>query len=648
MPLERFKVRSEDDDDVGIDLIVELKHNGFHTNFRFAVQLKATASIRPLADGSYTFPVELTNVNYLFNFSGPAFYVLYVKEEDSFYYKNAHSVFMDVAERYPQSIRPERVGVNFSDKLDRPAIIKLHDQIYNRSQNIRKINHLLNVNLQRDELADRITIVEREQVFGEREAVESLEKQGLRLMNAYDYDEILRLKGLTDHQQVKSGLFHAVCGLAHYRKAEMLLAIVSFKLAIKFKDSLAQEMLDMVNYHQEAAKYMLGINTRAEYDATVERIVHSTYIKLFLSIEQRYHQLFDEEGLTEKKVAGFYQSMQEICEHPEADENVILHARAQILEMESEVLNHLLVKNITANKNFPWAKDVLQVKFGEWQTTADLFGPRAESLRDQALAGKHYFAYNIITITMVKASYRNLFIQLYMINFDPDSSTINIRLTEEMMSAILANCEVLDGVIKNYAALDSNENVVVALSLKYELLHLIGYHEQAQEIAARMEELIGTYDLKDLGRRYRFMMDSGTKHELFLRSLIDANDLRKKAQAERDEIWKEIDELNAKEKAASTGPRPGPTIDVTPLGMFRYQKEQFDELMDILDVVPEVREQVRNVAEYGAVPIINVLERPVLREGPVPTTTFSTMEQCRDLLMVRKALYESKIIRLSK
>jgi len=41
-----FELRPEVQRDKGIDLIVEIKHDGNYTNFRFAVQLKSTASIQ--------------------------------------------------------------------------------------------------------------------------------------------------------------------------------------------------------------------------------------------------------------------------------------------------------------------------------------------------------------------------------------------------------------------------------------------------------------------------------------------------------------------------------------------------------------------------------------------------------------------------
>src|SRR6267142_1412156 len=72
-----FELRFENQRDKGIDLTVELKQNNYYTNFRFAVQLKSTASSKLKKDESISFPIKISNLNYLLNFGMPAYYILY-------------------------------------------------------------------------------------------------------------------------------------------------------------------------------------------------------------------------------------------------------------------------------------------------------------------------------------------------------------------------------------------------------------------------------------------------------------------------------------------------------------------------------------------------------------------------------------------
>jgi hypothetical protein len=62
-----FEPRFETIRDKGIDMTVEIKQNGYYTNFRFAIQLKSTASVKPGKDGTLSYPIEISNLNYLLN-----------------------------------------------------------------------------------------------------------------------------------------------------------------------------------------------------------------------------------------------------------------------------------------------------------------------------------------------------------------------------------------------------------------------------------------------------------------------------------------------------------------------------------------------------------------------------------------------------
>jgi hypothetical protein len=67
-----FEVREETYRDKGIDLLIELKYKGSYTNFRFLVQLKATETKKPNVDGSYSWQIDTSNIQYLLNSGQPA------------------------------------------------------------------------------------------------------------------------------------------------------------------------------------------------------------------------------------------------------------------------------------------------------------------------------------------------------------------------------------------------------------------------------------------------------------------------------------------------------------------------------------------------------------------------------------------------
>ncbi|UPT69939.1 MAG: DUF4365 domain-containing protein [Flavobacterium sp. JAD_PAG50586_2] len=100
LDVNRFEIRSETVRDKGIDFHVELKKeqsNGdsVYTNFRFAVQLKATESIEANTDGSFSIQIDSSNINYLLNNGMPSFYVFYHKPTQAFYYESTNNFLLN-------------------------------------------------------------------------------------------------------------------------------------------------------------------------------------------------------------------------------------------------------------------------------------------------------------------------------------------------------------------------------------------------------------------------------------------------------------------------------------------------------------------------------------------------------------------------
>jgi hypothetical protein len=74
-PTNLFLVRDERVDDKGVDLVLEAKASGRFTNIRAQVQLKATGETELNGDGSFSFSVATSNLNYLLNGQCPLYAV---------------------------------------------------------------------------------------------------------------------------------------------------------------------------------------------------------------------------------------------------------------------------------------------------------------------------------------------------------------------------------------------------------------------------------------------------------------------------------------------------------------------------------------------------------------------------------------------
>ena len=75
LPGQLFLVRDERVDDKGVDLSLELKHDGSFLNIRGQLQMKGTDKQELNADGSFSYPVKTSNLHYLLNGLSPLYVV---------------------------------------------------------------------------------------------------------------------------------------------------------------------------------------------------------------------------------------------------------------------------------------------------------------------------------------------------------------------------------------------------------------------------------------------------------------------------------------------------------------------------------------------------------------------------------------------
>jgi hypothetical protein len=67
LPIDKFLLRDERVDDKGVDASLEVKHELSFTNFRSQVQLKSTSLSKLNKDGSVSYSISTSNLNYLLN-----------------------------------------------------------------------------------------------------------------------------------------------------------------------------------------------------------------------------------------------------------------------------------------------------------------------------------------------------------------------------------------------------------------------------------------------------------------------------------------------------------------------------------------------------------------------------------------------------
>jgi hypothetical protein len=127
-----FITREESKSDYGIDIVIEaLTDNGKHpTNIRSHAQVKSSTK-KPNADGSYSYSVPFSNLNYLLN-NPKSLYAFYSVREDKLLYCTAESAYKTYS-------HTKNVTIHFTEVLNQHVVKNIHSQIMATSMSIRDL-----------------------------------------------------------------------------------------------------------------------------------------------------------------------------------------------------------------------------------------------------------------------------------------------------------------------------------------------------------------------------------------------------------------------------------------------------------------------------------------------------------------------------
>ena len=137
-PVDKFLIRKPERDK-GIDFQVGLKKNQLNLGYNFLVQLKATESIEQNVDGSYSKPIEFSNLDFILRHNQPAIYVLYIDNTGEFYYEWAKDFYKEIFPNCKDAnIRQKTYNLRFSKPLDFGTISKIHNRVFSYYDKIRE------------------------------------------------------------------------------------------------------------------------------------------------------------------------------------------------------------------------------------------------------------------------------------------------------------------------------------------------------------------------------------------------------------------------------------------------------------------------------------------------------------------------------
>jgi hypothetical protein len=635
-----FEIRKEIERDKGIDFDIEIKKNGKYTNFRFTIQLKATESKKKNQDGSISLQIETSNINYLFNGGRLAYYVLYNKPENSFYFESLNQFAKELSDADQEWYKQHTHVLRFSKRLNIDQINKIYNSTLDRGIFQRTINEKLAIQSSFIDLNDKIVVDANSQVISDKEIREQIESVGLELINQFRWKEILLIHSKATSAVASTAKYNLIIGMAYYYSSEHLKALIHFQQALKSSPGLTGILFEHLRLLHLTTRYSIGLIKSEEYSIKSKEF-ESTSLGAYIKIElAKARYLESPEIYRSDRYENFVKNIDEIISSSLSNENVKLIARCEAVLIEGSKLNMDYVSTVANIRAMETKFDLnvsRRVEAGLQVANQRInWHNKVRLLKEDCLQNKNQFAFNNAQLNEIKVMYE----------FEVYASLVNVENIDKLYESdkrIQQLLEQLHSVMAFYEQIGHIENLCVALSLKYELEHYANKTDESLSTIDRLSEYVDNYNLAEFKLKSDELKNRGTTHERLKQMLDSLAEQGKADEKEYDAIVKEMKKLDENDRQRFVGNNMVEVIHLFPIGYFQYPMEKRRDVFKIISISDDIRSAFDLMYdEYKVIPIANIYHNPVKQEG-YGDDKFADkgIESWRNIYQIRKALFEN-------
>ncbi|MNJ92213.1 hypothetical protein D3C87_98790 [compost metagenome] len=515
-----FELRSESQRDKGIDFIGEIKQNGVYTNFRFAIQLKSTESSKKLKDGSITYPIEVSNLNYLVNFGIPSYYILYDYPANQFYIESVGEVYRCFSEKYNSKKTPKTYKVKFTQTLGQEKINMIFKEAFDFGSVQRNVGMHLRLNNNEGAKLKGIVINNIQEVYSIDQNIAFIENYGYELLNQHEFSRIIEIEDLSHPRDHVSATFNMVCGIAYYHQHNLLKAINFLKLAYSDLNSLHPEDQATVTYTLIQAKYLLGIIRKDQFSEEIERIVENENVGTFLQFENLYNKCFEGNEFRAEQIKRYYDGVMKILDNNPHFSDMRIVAYAHVLKAEAKLLLYELVGNYltTIGRKVDAYRELL---IAEWLKLDGQYNDQLKELVKFAKENRNFLAVCNLLSAKIEWEFTKTYYFHSFSNWNKETLSINHDIRIEDRDFLLLLLEDLDPILETYDKLQHRRNQFHCLVLRFEILHFLGMNHEVDACINLMRKLIETYELNSLSKDLDQLVNGHTRSNLFMEKLVN-------------------------------------------------------------------------------------------------------------------------------
>lgn len=516
--VDKFEIRSEQVRDKGIDFHIELKKElpsgeSVYTNFRFAVQLKATDTVLSNSDGSFSLQIDTANINYLLNNGMPALYVFYHQPTNSFYYENVNYFANSLLQKDPDWNQKAKHTLRFSKLLDTDAIHDIYETTYGNGVLLRQLNRHLKFSSIDDQSQGILIDADRE-IYSPAENIEFIDQFGADLINKNQFKYIVEIEKRTHPRINATPRFNLFCGIAYFQCGNLFKGMELLKLAQQEIEILDSNMQAMLMHTILNGKYLLGMITKTNFDEEMQKVKEIEGSGAFFQVEKAFDELSSNKVETTEGMKRFYSTIQDVLKD-EKSPQIKLIAYGKIISAESAILFHDLTSNFAYFLGRV-PQPLQSPTYLQWLDLEEEYLKRLDELIQYALKYEYFIGIANLSVARIKWEYERTFHAHYLGNWLTRSFDLEKPVDEQMVIELSSECERLDIIAENYEMFQFHENGIACLILKYQIQHFLRDMEAANITKLKVMKIINDRDFVGLKEECDPTFNGDTGHERFV------------------------------------------------------------------------------------------------------------------------------------
>ena len=645
----RFIIKDESIDN-GIDFRSEIVKESHKLGFGFNFQLKAKIEAIKNSDGSYSKSLETSNIEYLINNGQPAFYGFYVKNEDKIYYEDLNIFIKSLHDKSISWEDQPNHTLRFTKILDEAAVNNIYNIALNQGKLLRELTYRLAIESSTNANTNKILINFDKSITDDNEIRKMIEGIGLDLINEAKWNEILHVHKKASGNVASTAKYNLILGIANYYSSNIIDAISFFKSSMKNIHELSDELKKHLQYFDIVSKYAVGIISKGEYNNKIKDFENSDNIGFHVKLEQAKNDYASKLEVNENDSYNYFvNELQQIIDNPKASDSVKLLAKCDLMLYEGYKNNMDYVREVSMiNAIEGEIGPNVEMRFksaSRFISVNESWFKSASELKKEAHKNKDFIVYYNVIINEIKINYElKVFSDLVKISQEiPNQSPRPMPNKEPFFDSMLSN---LKHVYSYYLGIGHIENVVVILSIKYEIEHYLEDYNSAQITLDELEGIVSTIDSTEVKRKLEVLKQQGTTHERFKQLIDNIFDKSNSNKAEVKQLITKMEKMDEDEKVIDFATFKYLHIHLFPIGYFKFPEDRLEEVLSTLHIDESVTKDFKFLYKNEVIPIANIFNDTILCEGfGEGTLADKGIDSWRNIYRIREYFFEKKFLR---